>query len=91
MAPAIIRTIISNVARWFAQQPPCGMCDGFRNEKLSMSATVWFTSQNSSAQGECQVLQCEYLIGVEETQNCNGQLGEEDQRQAEGELQKGGH
>ncbi len=28
-----------------------------------------------------------YLIGVEETQNCYGQLGEEDQCQAEGELE----
>lgn len=77
MAPAIISTNISNVARWFAPQPP--------------KHVWWFTSQDSRVQRECQVLQHEYLIGVEEAQNCNGQLGEEDQCQAEGELEEGGH
>lgn len=30
-----------------------------------------------------------YLIGVKEAQNCDGQLGEEDQCEAEGELETG--
>lgn len=33
-------------------------------------------------------LQNNYLIGVEEAQDRYGQLGEEDQRQAEGELER---
>lgn len=32
-------------------------------------------------------METEYLIGVEEAQDCYGQLGEEDQCQAEGELE----
>lgn len=90
MAPAIISAIISNVARWFAQQPPKHVW-WILKWKLNMSTIVRFTSQNSSAQGECQAVAHEYLIGVEEAQNCNGQLGEEDQCQAEGELKKGAY
>lgn len=85
MAPAAISATISNVARWFAQQPPKRVTDS------EMSAFVRFTSQNSCAQGGCQALRREYLVGVEEPQDCDGQLGEEDQCQAEGELEQSGH
>lgn len=62
----------------------CVTDPGMKVKYLHINAICIISSQH-------QARQHEYLIRVEESQNCNGQLGEEDQCQAEGELEKGGN